>query len=94
MCLVFVCFNNPVGAITGKVKKQQKTTATATATPTHHSFSGDVGGAVVGTRQKGEREDDTLCYTKFFINRGVPHVVLNNGKTARLDGGRKYHECE
>lgn len=97
-CLIFVIINNPVDAITGKAKKQQKmtatATATATATPTHHSLSGDVGGAVVGRRHEGERQDDTLCYTKYFINRGVPHVVLNNGKTARLDGGKKYHECE
>lgn len=46
------------------------------------------------TEKKDTDGETEPCYTKYFINRGVPYVVLDNGRTARLDGGKKYHECE
>lgn len=99
LCVIAVIFNNPVkglkkGMKTASGQTDTQTTATATDPPKHHSFSGASGGAVVKDDRYEDGEQEEPCYTKYFINRGVPYVVLDNGRTAKLDGGKKYHECE
>lgn len=103
LCAISVIFNNPLKAlgksmdsVAGSRKPADTATTDTTEPPKDQSFSGLLGGAVAKPKQKKktETEQDGPCYTKYFINRGVPYVVLDNGKTAKLDGGKKYHECE
>ena len=100
LCLVSLIFNNPISAIVGESNKLgtkgHKQTATATATPSHLSFSGVTGGAVVTSREDGEFEklDDKPCYVKKFVSFGEIYVVLANGKTRKVNVGDKYEECE
>lgn len=102
LCLVSLIFNNPISAIVGESNKlgskgqKQTATATATATPSHLSFSGVTGGAVV-TPSRDDGEDSTEvkpCYVNKFVSFGEIYVVLLNGKTRKVNVGDKYEECQ
>ena len=101
LCIISVIFNNPVSAMIGEANRvgnkgvAKKDTATATATPSHLSFSGAMGGAVVtsdSSTGRGEKSDE--CYVNTYLNKGVLYLVLPNGKTVKARQGGEYEECE
>ena len=87
--VIYTAIHNPIEALTGN-RKTQKThaTATATAPPIHHSFSGVSGGTVE------TRLDSVPCYVNHYKVNGVNYIVLPNGKTEKVKAGRKYEECQ
>lgn len=96
VCLVYAITHPPFETMKKSMEKmsgkKNTSTATATATPIHQSFSGVSGGAVVNSDT--ENKNDSLCYVNYFRQFGQIYVTLNNGKTKRVYAGQKYEECQ
>lgn len=91
LVILIIAGGNPLEAMKRGVHRKNE--APQATRPTSTGLVPEVGGERVKTSEEST-DKESLCYTQKFVSFGEIYVILNNGKTHKVNVGEKYEECE